>query len=161
MVTYATICKLHVNLRDGLSICEMWLYSYMRNGCVYIRIHSMRDVAVYRFIYARWCVYIYIHVCEIPHFTISIHSHCLNCHSMARMSFISALRSSCSNWSENRSLSRWIFCLCIQGHISVDDRCCWFNSRGIRLRHTLLRRSLIRPQKWIDLKVEAALARVF
>ena len=93
------ICEIvQSDLRDGLSICEMWLYSYMRNGCVYIRIHSMRDVAVYRFIYARWCVYIYIHVCEIPHFTISIHSHCLNCHSMARMSFISALRSSCSNW---------------------------------------------------------------
>ena len=40
-------------------ICEMWLYSYMRNGCVYMRIHSMRDVAVD--LYARWCVYIYIH----------------------------------------------------------------------------------------------------
>ena len=40
-------------------ICEMWLYSYMRNGCVYIRIHSMRDVAVD--LYARWCVY--IHTC--------------------------------------------------------------------------------------------------
>jgi len=38
---------------------DVAVYSYMRNGCVYIRIHSMRDVAVD--LYARWCVY--IHTC--------------------------------------------------------------------------------------------------
>ena len=44
---------------------DVAVYSYMRNGCVYIRIHSMRDVAVD--LYARWCVYIYIHVYARSH----------------------------------------------------------------------------------------------
>ena len=39
----------------------MWLSIYMRDGvCIYIYIHSMRDVAVD--LYARWCVYIYIYI---------------------------------------------------------------------------------------------------
>ena len=58
-------------------ICDLFTYIGLRDGDIYI--------------------YIYIHVCEIPHFTISIHSHCLNCHSMARVSFISALWCTFSN----------------------------------------------------------------
>jgi len=71
----------YISARSSRAICEM-VYLYARcgcrficeMGCVYIYIHSMRDVAVD--LYARWGVYIYIYIYIYIHSMRDVYQSC-------------------------------------------------------------------------------------
>ena len=61
-VSCVLICKIvQSDLRDGLSICEMWLYIVICEMVVYIYVYIVCEMWLYRFICEMVCVYTYMY----------------------------------------------------------------------------------------------------